>query len=371
MAPTSTPQSGPASPFNDNLVEVEVGEPFLITRSPEDFAYLPGYPGIPLEPYHFLSLQQVDAKRLFMKLWTSPDASLTEEELYEVAVWTEDGGRSWGRPVLLNGQQAGGHSFIRRGDGACLWLSYFTRPVDGKTVSFNYGLSRDGRTFDWRMGRAVFPEAVALQEAGNARMDISRSIVELDDGSLLATMYGRFEGDRLDRSVLMRSTDGGATWEFRTTLGYDPAVAGQGFNEPCLARLSNGDLLCVMRNKSCRPMYAARSTDDGLTFSLPEPLPEYARSVFPDLVEMSHGVVALSFGRPGSCIMFSLDGGRRWTGETTIFPGTGGDGYTAIREVEPGRLLYCYQEGEHTNHPASMIRGVFIDVRRQAAADTD
>ena len=128
-------------------------------------------------------------------------------------------------------------------------------------------------------------------------------------------------------------------------------------------------------------MQSARSTDDGRTWSAPSLMPDTAKSVEPDLCLMSNGILAMSYGRPGVRIMFSPDGnGKTWTSPTTIYNDTffkQGDkflhttyGYTSIKEVSPGRLLYVYDfdpDGLNAGS-TSYIRGVYIDVARAAEA---
>ena len=106
-------------------------------------------------------------------------------------------------------------------------------------------------------------------------------------------------------------------------------------------------------------MASCRSRDDGRTWSPPRTLPQYAVSVFPDMVLMSNGVLALSSGRPGIYIMFSADGrGEDWTSRTTLYEDAyyptpaSTCAYTDIREVAPGRLLYVYSFLENSIKPA-------------------
>jgi len=200
-------------------------------------------------------------------------------------------------------------------------------------------------------------------------MVFARSILEMSDGSLLASMYGRFVGDNRYRSILVRSTDGGANWQYFSTMAYDPNTDGEGLCEPCVARLASGDLFCIMRVSSGKPMYTVRSADGGSTWTEPVRLAPYTASVFPDLVLMSNGVLACSFGRPGCHLMFSVDGkGDRWTKRTTVFEGRS-TSYTAIREVTPGRLLYVHDvvpAGWNKLKPGQFneIRGVFVNVTK-------
>ena len=75
----------------------------------------------------------------------------------------------------------------------------------------------------------------------------------------------------------------------------------------------------------------------------------------PDLVYMKNGVLACSYGRNGSNLMFSLDRGKTW-GFHHVFTDIRGFNYTAICEVSPGRLLYV--------HDAPSLRAHYVDVER-------
>ena len=76
-------------------------------------------------------------------------------------------------------------------------------------------------------------------------------ILPSQDGGLLVPMYGKFEGDILDRTVLMKSMDDGHTWTYLSTIAKVdqplPGMGDEGFNEPGLARLADGRLICLLR----------------------------------------------------------------------------------------------------------------------------
>jgi len=200
-----------------------------------------------------------------------------------------------------------------------------------------------------------------------------RSILELDDGSLLACGVARFKSNKKYRCVCLRSTDKGKTWTVLATIAYSPSVRGEGFFEPVMSRCSNGDLLCVMRTGRGLPLMQTRSTDGGKTWGPLDVLSDM--SVDPDLCLMSNGVLACSYGRPGNRIMFSVNGtGREWTDRLKIFeyqlwglPWS--TGYTGIVEVEPGKLLLVYDRRDP--YPASAVgcttavQGVYITVRKK------
>ena len=340
--------------FGDDQIKVTVGEPFTISSSHSH--------------HNFPTLQQTSHRELAVAIWASPDASLEAKDCRVAVARTRTAGKRWDDPVVFSGAHQGGHSWIRRKDGTCVWLSYFCRPVDGKTLNCNVGRSRDGREYEWSTGTVSFPEPIKPWTEGNAYMVFARSILEMGDGSLVATMYGYFEGDETYRCVLVRSTDGGERWEYHSTIAYEPQAPGEGCCEPVIARAADGDLVCMMRVNSGLPMWACRSRDNGRTWSRARELPGHATSVFPDMVLMSNGILAAAFGRPGAHIMFSVDGkGRRWTSRTTVYEPTNTDAYTAIREVGPGRLLYVYHESaaDEAGKPVNLIRGVFVEVERR------
>ena len=359
-----------AEPYGDDQIEVTLSEPFTIASAPPTFC--------------FPTLHQLAPKSLLLAVWSAPDDWLKEEDRRQTLFYTEDGGTTWGKPLVKSGIESGGHSFVRRKDGTCIWLDFLTYRIDARTVSCSVGRSNDGKDFTWSKGVVQFPQDVLAWKNDTSLMMFCRSILELNDGSLLATMFGSFDADVSDkdksnlagiryRTVLVRSTDNGAHWDYYSTVAFSPDAPGDGYCEPVLGRTIDGNLLCVMRLGSNLPMQSCSSSDDGRTWSAPRVLPDDAVSVFPDMVLMGNGVLAMSFGRPGIYLMFSVDGrGERWTSRTTLYDDPHWPtpcstcAYTALREVAPGRLLCVYSFLENAIKPGapSHIRGVFVDVKK-------
>jgi photosystem II stability/assembly factor-like uncharacterized protein len=146
-------------------------------------------------------------------------------------------------------------------------------------------------------------------------------------------------------SHLVRTTDDGKTWIYVSTIGEG--------GEPAVVRLGGGEMTAVIRGEKDSQMQQTFSYDAGKTWSKPVKLEE--GRVCPDLVLMSNGVLACSYGRPTSCIMFSLDGGKTWTSHHVVSDKPRFN-YTAIREISPGRLLYM--------HDAPKLGCVYVDVER-------
>lgn len=210
-----------------------------------------------------------------------------------------------------------------------------------------------------------------------------RTLLELPDGDLLATVYCWFEGDdtpcpyqpsmKKFRTVLLRSKDRGMSWQYLSTIAVDPKIGEEGFDEPVMVRLSQGAhagrLICIMRTGciDC-PLYQAHSDDDGATWSQPRELP--MRGVDPDLIEMHDGTLVCSFGRRMNFappekryyLAFSRDGGESWpqlvamppiephaqtipTHESGVWFYGNETHYTTILETEPGKLLLFYDIG--------------------------
>ena len=176
-----------------------------------------------------------------------------------------------------------------------------------------------------------------------------RGIVVARDGSLLAPTYGYLNGDPRYRSMLARSTDGGATWRIMSTIATTPSGWSiEGRSEPTMARATNGDLVVVMRqNAPVNPavcngsrqgagLVTSRSSDDGASWTPAQSLVGAGLNVYnvssadPRLTTMPGGQLLLSYGRPGNKILVSADGnGTSWSNLTLTTTGTS-SGYTSI-----------------------------------------
>ena len=138
------------------------------------------------------------------------------------------------------------------------------------------------------------------------------------------------------RSLLLRSSDRGATWSYVSTIAADP-IGQEGAAEPALVRLMHGPLkgrlICVLRSGRENPIYQCESDDEGRTWTRTRPLSwQYSRfgryreivGTDPDIIEMSDGTLAMSYGHKpdyedhGNFLVFSVDQGRSWTQETRL-----------------------------------------------------
>ncbi|MSU66224.1 MAG: exo-alpha-sialidase [Opitutus sp.] len=325
---------------------------------------------------------------------------------------SRDGGRSWSRWVHKEGHDEvnleGGA--VQCADGTILLLDAFVmqakepghatgelwkshddlRTLEGPIwVDFNLpNISWGGSTNDY----GQTPPAMAK---------LHRSIIELPNGNLIATMHTRFEGDTAPagymptmlktRTVIVRSTDHGASWAYLSTVGVDSGVGTEGFIEPVMARVNHGPhsgrLICIMRTG--RNLHQSYSDDDGKHWNHPRPMlipgvdvydtgkwaglfgynptvPNYlprdemnGSQVDPELIQMSNGVLVCGFGfrapekrykenwharENGNYLAFSLDGGDTWSHVVQFRSSAPTTHYMGMREVKKDVLYIVYDD---------------------------
>lgn len=260
-------------------------------------------------------------------------------------------------------------------DGRLLVFDVHAEHKGNKRFAHNYWVTRDGfRTLEGPFEYSLpLPQAETggFDDRGEAisRFYIRRSMLELDNGDLIASAYGRFEADVLPveyigkmtkmRSILIRSRDQGKTWAYISTIASKP-VEQEGPGEPVLVRLTKGPrqgrLLCLLRTGRENPIYQCHSDDEGATWSDIVPLSyHYSRfgrqrpiiGVDPDVIEMTGGTLVMSFGHKpdyedhGNFLAFSHDQGETW-GNIVRLSSSVTQAYTGIREIKPGELFAVY-----------------------------
>jgi hypothetical protein len=275
--------------------------------------------------------------------------------------WSTDGGRTWNA-----GAAAPDQASIELGGGEVLSLSFNTaKRADGK-YTLAQRRSLDGwNTVIAETGVLDIPQSVPCGGDGgesNPGFLMDHSILKLEDGRLMATMYGNYDEDktladgypasfncRKYRTITVFSSDKGKTWGNPVTVA-DAAALTLTREGPCeadLTRAANGDILCAMRASgqpgNTGPSYISRSTDEGSTWSTPIPLLD--RGVWPNLLTMSNGVVVCTTGRDGNWLTFSKDNGRTWQDSLCFYNGgayPASSSYNTICEVAPNTILAIY-----------------------------
>jgi hypothetical protein len=276
-----------------------------------------------------------------------------------------DNGRTWRE---LNVNAPSGASAITLRDGTFLRLWFYTLRAGHKWQTKVVRSLDNGLTYATEDSVPVSIEAVQ-EAAKQTGMAFDGGIVEMDDGELLATMYGYFQGDKKYRCVLVRSRDRGHSWRYVATIAYDATAPGEGLCEPAMIRTGGAGLLVAMRTGSMpgkTPMYSTRSADAGLTWSKPIPIAD--RGVEPDFARTEDNVLVCSYGRPNVYVMCSPDGeGRRWIANTPVYLGSS-TCYTAMAAIGKDRILLVHDALGHKEpgdgRPYNYVFAVTLKVRR-------
>lgn len=293
------------------------------------------------------------------------------------SVRSSDGGHTW-RPAVSRLSEDAGATWH---DGPTPICDNYLALADGAVIGFDFPrqpnalwtFNADGTTGVLRRTSLPAGEDASL-------FGYQHTMVQLADGRLLATSQIKRPGDVKSSVPIHLSDDRGLTWRFLSHAGLDlaPHDRHEGFTEPRLLRLTNGTLLCLLRTANpdtakrngytYEGLEVVRSTNDGRTWSAPTTVAP--RGVYPDAVAMRSGVIAVSYGRPGNNVIFSIDGGESWicnlrVADTIRAPDCGF--YNSLIEVAPGTLLLVYSTGERTNEPSAIVLGTFLHVTREGA----
>ncbi len=126
---------------------------------------------------------------------------------------------------------------------------------------------------------------------------------------------------------LFRSEDNGKTFSRRGHMEYPadgdayPYLSG-GFSDSDFAFMDNGDMLWFFRSAwfastgyEWAPLYYARSTDGGFTWSKPEKFAD--TGILPRIVRLGNGAHLICYARPGIFLRATADAaGAEWSEET-------------------------------------------------------
>ena len=198
-------------------------------------------------------------------------------------------------------------------------------------------------------------------------------LIEGDYGYLIQAAYPRLVFDKAPRlwteqktlaykyrTCIIYSRDKGSTWNYLSTVAspeqYPLPTQAEGYCEPDLLYLGNGNILCVMRSggnpggsmmERYTPLFSCHSTDGGLSWTTPVAIAPFG--VNPVLLRMKNGLIVCLSGRPGFFLIFSTDEGKSWSSPYWISKSNGAyfrssSGYGQLLELEPGKLGVTYDE---------------------------
>ena len=300
----------------------------------------------------------------FPNLWVMPNGDLlstiaacTDEHLsaYPYFVtWSRDGGLTWSEPVVA---ADGGQVLLHLDSGDSILLPYDLRPrAHGMGAPYNLFPAGE-RTFKYVATGTIVtgwprPDRPKVEGLDVSGFSFNGQTLRLNDGTYMATLYGKFAGDDGGSIVAAESTDG-VYWSIRSVIADKSCrVPGKwGPSESAICRLKDGRIMCVFRVESAMPFGQTWSSDEGKTWT-PAVQMDGPFSVQPSTAVMADGTLALSGGRQGLYLWLNLDGsGREWQGMDVLAHHneccpderiTHTTAYTEVVAVDDSHLLYMY-----------------------------
>jgi len=274
-------------------------------------------------------------------------------------VRSRDGGVTWGEPearfesVFKNGGVEAGCSLTRLSSGRLLLPyadGYYLHPgTDNhdRHALFFCPISDDEGSTWWN---------VRPQPYGGLEAFVFGKVIELPDGDLLLPVWGAYERHGAWEPAVLRSRDGGETWEDRRR------IAGRG-NETVIALLPDGRIVALIRGHSTHPenpFYVAHSADDGRTWS--KPRRTHLLGTSPSLHLTPEGILLAGFRSrlPGAnCqVASSADGGLTWKLELELEVPRGEwnrGGYPVLEDLPDGRLIAVFHNVDSSPYVAYNI----------------
>lgn len=262
----------------------------------------------------------------------------------------------------------------RNTDGVMIAIPFYFNNTGANPVPplvFSYFTSADNGTTWTRQtnGGSITGFPSGTQVAG---FRFHRGMIQDADGTLYAPAYAQFKDSGATsfgghRSLLVKSTNGGATWNYVSTIQYTPGVS---YNETTIVRCKDGTILAVMRNDNGTDNLAYRRSPTGSNGAswgplTTVPLPANA-GVDPYLELMPNGILVLSYGdnvpTTGRNCMIAYDvngNGGSWTNVTSTFVGASGlgnrsSGYTSIFPLRNNQFLQVSDRALYTYYGTNL-----------------
>lgn len=273
-----------------------------------------------------------------------------------------DQGKTWSKPVTLIDTPADDRhpAFVELRDGTllCSFFSYMGEPEGGEwkdpALAVRVHLIR---SFD---GGRTWEKKPSLLRTPFTYDETDGPLVRLKNGSVLIAINGRPRSGPPDQAAVLRTTNRGRTWK---TLGT--VQAAHDLQEVTVAELPGDELVMMARPEGdiCWSRDQGRTWTAPVTFSM--------RMFAPSLYVLQDGTLLClhgSYGRGGLRVIFSRDGGHTWIapGKDHGFLVDQSYGYGKAMELSDGSLFVTYLAtgGHHTSDAqANAIRCIRLRVR--------
>jgi hypothetical protein len=194
------------------------------------------------------------------------------------------------------------------------------------------------------------------------------------DGAVWAVNYDhRIVDGKLQEKIcakILRSTDDGRSFDLWGEIPYRPDAAADpkatqrdGFTEPTVCFMPDGSVFCLLRThdgNGVGPLYWARSTDNGKTWTHPAVFDDLG--VWPQMLRLTNGVTLAVYGRPGLYVRATDDpAGLRWDKRVTVLPpGTGTCSYAGVLLLNDQAALLAYSNFNLRNARGMPCKGIQV-----------
>jgi photosystem II stability/assembly factor-like uncharacterized protein len=274
-----------------------------------------------------------------------------------------DQGKTWSKPETLIDTPADDRhpAFLELDDGTilCSFFTYSGESVTGDADGQSAVRVRIVRSLDG--GRTWEKESRPL-DTPLLYEETDGPFVKLRDGSALLAINGRTADGPPDVAAFVRSTDGGKTWEMLSTIQSDHDLV-----EVTVAELPDGQWIMMARPEGD----VAWSSDQGRTWT--KPVSFGMRMFAPSLNVLRDGTLlclhgSYAPGHPGLRAIFSRDGGATWIAPAADHGFLVDDsyGYGKATELDDGSLFICHiATGGHSARDAAnnAVRAIRLRVR--------
>jgi hypothetical protein len=241
----------------------------------------------------------------------------------------------------------------------------------GDPGAFVYRSTDGGHTWSARINLfTIFDE----WERGGA---CSGPVVQLADGTLVASVYSGSAVTTYDDAIVVFSSDDGVTWGGPVVVAHGD-TAGHHFHEPNLLVLATGELVCFLRTP-VQGVKRSVSVDGGLTWSTPTTV-LHGLQGRPNAVQTADGTVVM-FNRPAqhqrrAVYYTSADGGVTWgpqgvltRGAGSVTPGPAGwSVYSQAVETSPNDLAVAFAVETGPGEPDSIAAASWLFFTRVTKA---
>lgn len=253
------------------------------------------------------------------RLWAFWTAGGDSEKAYTVMMYSDTNGNDWSDVVMVLDAHTGAQQ--RKIMGGCLW----TDPQGRLWVFYGQSMTYfDGRSGTWytRCDNPDADEPVWTKPVRIWHGSATSHPIILGDGSWMLPVTlgdggGRYpELDPYRGADVLRSSDGGTTWEYRGGVTFPQAD----YNEHNIVEMQDGRIWMTARTKN--GIWQSFSADKGLTWNTPSKYLEHNQSRHylrrlssGNLILVKHGDPNVNIGSRSHLKAFiSKDEGRTWIG---------------------------------------------------------